>query len=93
MRRSAASTTSCRRGPDRIDDSDPLAHLAHIPAKWTPVRRQEYAPNNEARARSDSVRTERALVCVFVHDPSEESANFPGSRPRRVKASGMITET
>src|SRR5215471_4051094 len=35
--------------------------LAHIPAKWAPVRRQEYAPNNESRARSDSVGTERAL--------------------------------
>jgi hypothetical protein len=38
-----------------------LVALAHIPAKWTPVRRQEYAPNRESRARADSARTEREL--------------------------------
>jgi hypothetical protein len=45
------------------------ARLAHVPAKagpgldpgWTPVRRQEHAPNEESRARSDSEGTERAL--------------------------------
>src|SRR5499427_4452328 len=38
---------------------------AHIPAKWAPVRRKEYAPNNESRARSDSVGTERALMTAW----------------------------
>jgi hypothetical protein len=38
------------------------AALAHVPAKGTPVRRQEHAPNDDSRARSDSVGTERALV-------------------------------
>src|SRR5215472_3811431 len=36
--------------------------LAHVPAKWTPVRRQEHAPNYESSARSDSSGTERALA-------------------------------
>jgi DNA-3-methyladenine glycosylase I len=27
------------------------AKLAHVPAKWTPVRRQEHAPQNTARKR------------------------------------------
>src|SRR5689334_5832126 len=35
--------------------------LAHIPAKWTPVRRQEYAPIKDVRAYSDSAGTEYAL--------------------------------
>jgi phosphopantetheine--protein transferase-like protein len=35
--------------------------LAHIPAKWTPVRRQGYAPTNESRAYSDSLGAEYAL--------------------------------
>ena len=35
---------------------------AHVPAKWTPVRRQEHAPNDESRARSDSAETQRTLV-------------------------------
>jgi hypothetical protein len=42
-----------------ISDDD----LAHIPAKacpgvdpkWTPVRRQEYAPNEESPRKSDSI--------------------------------------
>src|SRR5262245_65997377 len=46
-------------GPSRLIRR---ACLAHIPAKWTPVRRQEYAPTNESRAHSDSVGTECALV-------------------------------
>ena len=37
-----------------------IAGLAHVPAKWTPVRRQEHAPNEESGARSDSEGTERA---------------------------------
>ena len=35
--------------------------LAHVPAKWTPVRRQEHAQTKESRARSDSEGTEHAL--------------------------------
>src|SRR5689334_21346660 len=35
--------------------------LAHVPAKWTPVRRQEHAPIKESRAYSDSEGTEYAL--------------------------------
>jgi predicted polyphosphate/ATP-dependent NAD kinase len=34
----------------------------HVPAKWTPVRRQEHAPTEESRACSDSEGTEYALV-------------------------------
>jgi hypothetical protein len=41
--------------------------LAHVPAKWIPVRRQEHAPNKDLRARSDSAGTERALK----HDPEK----------------------
>src|SRR5215472_5838605 len=49
-----------------------MRRLAHIPAKacpgldpgWAPVRRQEYAPKNESRARSASVGTERALAAL-----------------------------
>jgi hypothetical protein len=37
-----------------------IAGLAHVPAKWTPVRRQEHAPNKDSGARSDSEGTERA---------------------------------
>jgi tetratricopeptide (TPR) repeat protein/SAM-dependent methyltransferase len=37
-----------------------ILELAHVPAKWAPVRRQEHAPNEESRARSDSNGTERA---------------------------------
>jgi hypothetical protein len=56
------------------------ARLAHVPAKtcpgldprWTPVRRQEHAPNEESRARSDSEGTERALV-GFQTSTSDQS--------------------
>jgi glutathione S-transferase len=34
--------------------------LAHVPAKWTPVRRQEHAQTEESRACSDSEGTEHA---------------------------------
>jgi hypothetical protein len=39
---------------------------AHVPAKWTPVRRQEHAQTRESRACSDSEGTEHALV---IGDP------------------------
>jgi AcrR family transcriptional regulator len=35
-------------------------NLAHVPAKWTRVRRQRHAPINESGARSDSAGMERA---------------------------------
>jgi cyclic pyranopterin phosphate synthase len=35
---------------------------AHVPAKWSPVRRKGHAPTNNARAHSDSAGTECALV-------------------------------
>jgi len=38
--------------------------LAHIPAKWTPVRRQRYAPIKDSRACFDSAGTKYALVRV-----------------------------
>jgi len=38
-----------------------MCGLAHVPAKWIPVRRQEHAPMEESSARSDSAKTERAL--------------------------------
>ncbi len=38
------------------------AASAHVPAKWTPVRRQDHAPNGESRARSDAAGTERVLM-------------------------------
>ena len=41
--------------------TDPF-DLAHVPAKWTPVRRQEHAQTNESRACSDSEGPEQALA-------------------------------
>ncbi len=35
--------------------------LAHVPAKWAPVRRQEHAPLKDSKAVSDSEGTETAL--------------------------------
>ena len=43
-----------------------FASLAHVPAKWTPVRRQEHAPINSAGACPDSKGAEEALA------PSED---------------------
>jgi predicted lipid carrier protein YhbT len=37
-----------------------LVTLAHVPAKWTPVRRQEHAQTKESRACSDSEGAEHA---------------------------------
>jgi len=51
-----------RRGPSH-------GRLAHVPAKWTPVRRQEHAPIKESRACSDSKGTEHALVGVLSGQP------------------------
>jgi len=42
-------------------ETPPWTVLAHVPAKWSPVRRQEHAPNEEERACSDSIGTEYAL--------------------------------
>ena len=46
----------------------PGTALAHVPAKWTPVRRQEHARTKESRACSDSEATEHALERVGL-DP------------------------
>src|SRR5712691_4283802 len=35
---------------------------AHVPAKWTPVRRKGHAPKKDARAHYDSEGTECALI-------------------------------
>jgi len=72
------------------------ARLAHVPAKacpgldprWTPVRRQEHAPNEESRARSDSEGTERALA--FEPGAAAPVAPMPppaAERPRASEAS------
>jgi hypothetical protein len=54
---------------------------AHVPAKWTPVRRQEHAPNDESRARSDSAGMERALA-------HEQRANAGGVAENERPAEG-----
>src|SRR5262249_20841495 len=36
--------------------------LAHVPAKWSPVRRQEHAPLQDSRAVSESEGSEAALA-------------------------------
>src|SRR5215467_8020727 len=41
---------------------------AHVPAKWTPVRRQEHAPTKESRAYPDSEGTEYALAAACQSD-------------------------
>ena len=43
-----------------------LAHLEHFPAKWTPVCVAKMRPNKEIEPRSDSIGTEKALVCSKV---------------------------
>jgi cyclic pyranopterin phosphate synthase len=45
-----------------IAPSDQPPSRAHVPAKWTPVRRKGHAPKKDARAHSDSEGTECALV-------------------------------
>jgi NADH dehydrogenase len=67
--------------------------LAHVPAKWTPVRRQEHAPMKESRACSDSTGTEHALahgadaaaerLRVVLIDRSEVVGRVLGPGPRR----------
>src|SRR5262249_45951401 len=52
---------SMRRGAARVGAAARRL-LAHVPAKWTPVRRQEHAQMNESRAYSDSKGTEYALT-------------------------------
>src|SRR5262249_11257673 len=63
--RQRAATQSRRNGRGRRgaeESGEDRGCLAHIPAKWTPVRRQEYAPIKESRAYSDSEGTEYALA-------------------------------
>jgi S1-C subfamily serine protease len=40
--------------------------LAHVPAKWTPVRRQGHAPKRESRARPGSAGTGCALAAAAI---------------------------
>src|SRR5215831_15035177 len=84
-----------------------MRRLAHIPAKacpgldpgWAPVRRQEYAPKNESRARSASVGTERALAALgllfgLLGATPLSAQSFP-SRPVTVlvsAAAGGVTD-
>jgi hypothetical protein len=58
------------------------ARLTHVPAKWTPVRRQEHAQMKESRACYDSEGTEHALAS-------------PGWRPglARLAAAFVLTPT
>jgi hypothetical protein len=55
----------------RIVSSSPPADRpvgqAHVPAKWTPVRRQEHAPVKESRAGSDSAGIEHARLTGDSH--------------------------
>jgi error-prone DNA polymerase len=61
--RRAALWAARRLGTIGIARGKPKAApvLAHVPAKWTPVRRQEHAQNKESRACSDSEGMEQAL--------------------------------
>ena len=45
-----------------ITPSEKPMGFAHVPAKWSPVRRKGHAPRNKTRAHSDSEGTECALV-------------------------------
>src|SRR5260370_26484581 len=45
-----------------VPPSNPWPTLAHVPAKWTPVRREGHAPMNESRACPDSAGTGHALA-------------------------------
>src|SRR2546425_13081302 len=51
-------------GPSLLRAPTTDTAIAHVPAKWTPVRRQEHAPLKDARACSDSEGTEHALAGV-----------------------------
>src|SRR5215472_9549625 len=53
------------RGRQSSKKELPEKRLAHIPAKWAPVRRQEYAPNNLVAQR---------LVPSLNEMPSESAA-------------------
>src|SRR5262249_15310825 len=56
------------------------------PAKWTPVRRQEYAPKHESGARSDSIGAERAPFLDFCPPAASFPANSPIRGSRMAKA-------
>jgi predicted RND superfamily exporter protein len=63
--------------------------LAHVPAKWTPVRRQEHAPMQESRARSDSTGTEHALVKALVN--AARNAGTPLTLAAATTAAGFLS--
>jgi hypothetical protein len=52
-----------------------IGMLAHVPAKWTPVRQPEHAPNKESRACFDSTGTKHALA------PAKPSARHSNGAP------------
>src|SRR5215467_6186452 len=59
----ASPTACCKRtieptAPARVGEGGE-ACLAHIPAKWTPVRRQEYAPTKDCKCRPCAERQTR----------------------------------
>ena len=54
------------------------AGLAHIPAKWIPVRRQGYAQTKDSRAWSDSEGTDRALLPEIALDRRPDEADDAG---------------
>src|SRR4029077_5514208 len=65
----------------RCDPNCQHQDLAHVPAKWTPVRRQEHAPKKESRACSDCEGTEHALGATSREGAMR--ARAPGSNRRR----------
>src|SRR5262249_22160990 len=50
------------------DKASARVRRAHVPAKWTPVRRQEHAPMKESKAYPDSEGTEYALAAACQSD-------------------------
>jgi hypothetical protein len=71
-----------RTVPATCDRRDP----AHVPAKLTPVRRQEPAPNNESGARSDSAGTERAPADAACDELKRSGRALPAELDTRTGA-------
>jgi error-prone DNA polymerase len=54
LERLAATAGVSRFTIERLAEADAFRSLAHDPAKWEPVRRQDHAPNLEVGTRSDA---------------------------------------
>ena len=54
IERLAATADISRFTIERLAEADAFRSLAHDPAKWKPVRRQDHAPNSEVGTRSDA---------------------------------------